>query len=154
MQEINSFPVQAKPKLQIPHLQWPGALKISIPNTFRPGSSSSTNSNSNNKRSRSKKPRRHLYDDSTTSITGLQKSFNPMDGVRAIRRHRWHWSDAQYPGLAFFMIFSLAVAPMPIIIKIVVPLVSLLVCLMPATRQFFLPSMAIWIYLLYFFSSR
>ncbi|ROV93529.1 hypothetical protein VSDG_06823 [Cytospora chrysosperma] len=145
MQDINTFPIQAKPKLQIPHLQWPGALKIKIPHTFRPGSSS--------RRSRSKKPWRNHYDESA-SITGLQTSFNPMDGVRTIQRRRWHWLDIQYPALAAFMIFSLTIAPMPMFFKIVVPIVSLLVCLMPATRQFFLPSMPIWIYLLYFFSSR
>lgn len=145
MQDLNTFPIQAKPKLPLPHLQWPGALKIKIPHTFRPGSSG--------KRSRSKKPRKQYYDESS-SITGLQTSFNPMDGVRTIRRHRWHWLDIQYPALAGFMILSLVIAPMPIFIKIAAPLLSILVCLMPATRQFFLPSMPIWIYLLYFFSSR
>lgn len=62
--------------------------------------------------------------------------------------------DIQYPALAGFMLFSLVIAPMPILVKIGIPTVSLLVCLMPATRQFFLPSMPIWIYLLYFFCSR
>ncbi|KAI3401109.1 hypothetical protein diail_255 [Diaporthe ilicicola] len=146
MQDTNSFLSQAKPKLHIPHLQWPGALRISIPEKFRPAGSKS-------RRSRSKKPWRQPYRDST-SITKLQRSFNPLDGVRAIKRHRWGWLDIQYPALAGFMIFSLAIAPMPIFVKVAVPIVSLLVCLMPATRQFFLPSMPIWIYLLYFFCSR
>lgn len=144
MQDLNTFPIQAKPKLQIPHLHWPGALSIKIPHSFRPGSSS--------RRSRSKKPWKDH--DEAANITGLQTSFNPMDGLRTIRRRRWHWLDIQYPTLAAFMIFSLTIAPMHVFFKIAVPIVSLLVCLMPATRQFFLPSMPIWIYLLYFFSSR
>lgn len=144
MHDATDFPFQAKPKLHIPHLQWPKALSIKIPHRYRPGSG---------KRSRSKKPRRQT-DDAPTGITQLQRSFNPLDGVRAIQRHKWGWLDIQYPALAGFMIFSLAIAPMPLLVKLIVPPISLLVCLMPATRQFFLPSMPIWIYLLYFFSSR
>lgn len=144
MQDSTSFLGHAKPKMHIPHLQWPSALKIKIPEKYRP---------SNSRRSRSRKPRRQVYDE-PTRITKLQNSFNPLDGVRAIRRHRWRWLDIQYPALAGFMFFSLSIAPMPILFKIGIPSVSLLVCLMPATRQFFLPSMPIWIYLLYFFCSR
>lgn len=147
MQDLNSF-LQAKPKLHIPHLQWPRALKINIPERFQPGG------NSSRRRSRSSKYRRQQHHDETTDITRLQRSFNPLDGVRAIQRHRWGWLDIQYPLMAGFMIFSLVIAPMPILVKIGIPTISLLVCLMPATRQFFLPSMPIWIYLLYFFCSR
>lgn len=144
MQDMNSF-LQAKPKLHVPHLQWPRALKIKIPERFQPGGS--------RRRSRSKKPKRQHYDE-PTDITRLQRSLNPLDGVRAIQRHRWGWLDIQYAALAGFMLFSLVIAPMPVLVKIGIPVVSLLVCLMPATRQFFLPSMPIWIYLLYFFCSR
>lgn len=147
MYDVNGLLSQGKPKLQIPHLQWPGALKIKIPQRYRSDSIS-------NKRSRSKKPRRQSQDGASAGITKLQTSFNPMHGIRAFQRHQWRLLDIQYPALAFFMIFSLTIAPMPIFVKIAVPLVSLLVCLMPATRQFFLPSMPIWIYLLYFFCSR
>lgn len=147
MQDMHSYLTQAKPKLHIPHLQWPGALKIKIPERHRSG-------NDDDRRSRWKKPRRQQYDEPITSITRLQTSFNPIDGVRAVRRHRWTWLDIQYPALAGFMIFSLCIAPMPLLAKIAIPSVSLLVCLMPATRQFFLPSMPIWTYLLYFFCSR
>lgn len=143
MYDVNGLSSQGKPKLHIPHLQWPRALSIKIPERYRSGSG----------RSRSKKPRRQSHDGPAT-ITMLQTSFNPMHGVRAIQRHQWRLLDIQYPALAFFMIFSLAIAPMPIPVKVAIPLVSLLVCLMPATRQFFLPSMPIWIYLLYFFCSR
>lgn len=145
MQDFNTLLGQAKPKLQIPHLQWPRALSIKIPQRYRPDSG---------RRRRAKKPKRQTSDEPNENITKLQTSFNPLDGVRAIQRHRWVWLDIQYPALAGFMIFSLAIAPMPIFVKIGAPLVSLLVCLMPATGQFFLPSMPIWIYLLYFFCSR
>lgn len=144
MQDFNTFLGQAKPKLHIPHLQWPRALSIKIPQRYRSGSG---------KRSRSRKPRRQYYDE-PDNIQRLQSSFNPLDGIRAIRRHRWGWLDIQYPALAGFMIFSLVIAPMPLFVKFAIPPVSLLVCLMPVTRQFFLPSMPIWIYLLYFFCSR
>ncbi|KAF3763662.1 hypothetical protein M406DRAFT_347205 [Cryphonectria parasitica EP155] len=146
MQDLSNYSPQAKPKLHIPHLQWPGALKIKIPERYRSGGGDS-------RRSRSRKPRRKHHDE-PTSLTRMQTSFNPMDGVRAIQRHRWGWLDIQYPALAGFMLFSLIIAPMPILVKIAIPLVSVFVCLMPATRQFFLPSMPIWIYLLYFFCSR
>ncbi|KAG8162270.1 hypothetical protein KVR01_008035 [Diaporthe batatas] len=146
MHDANSFLGQAKPKLHIPHLQWPRALNIAIPEHFRPASSRS-------KRSRSKKPWRHPYRDSNT-VTRLQRSFNPLDGVRACRRHRLCWSDIQWVALAALMIFSVTIAPMPLFFKIAIPMVSLLVCLMPATRQFFMPSMSIWVYLIYFFCSR
>lgn len=141
MYDVNGLLSQGKPKLHIPHLQWPRALSIKIPERYRSGSG---------RRSRSRKPTRQGHD----GITTLQTSFNPMHGVRAIQRHHWRLLDIQYPALAFFMIFSLAIAPMPIFVKVAIPFVSLLVCLMPATRQFFLPSMPIWIYLLYFFCSR
>ncbi|EON98008.1 putative pap2 superfamily protein [Phaeoacremonium minimum UCRPA7] len=132
----------AKPKLPF---HWPGALKLAsfnpIPPSFRP----------NRRRSRTKS--RPTYDDKP-DITKLQTSFNPLDGVRALLRQRWHFLDIQYFILAFLMAFSMTIAPMPTVVRVVVPILTTFLLLMPATRQFFLPSMVIWVYLLYFFCSR
>lgn len=145
--DTNGF-LQSKTKLHMPQLQWPRALKIKIPDRFQ---RRSLRSGSRSRKLRSR--RQHQYDE-PTDITRMQKSFNPWDGVRAIQRHRWGWLDIQYPALAGFMLFSLAIAPMPVLVKIGIPIWAVFVCLMPATRQFFLPSMPIWTYLLYFFCSR
>ncbi|EFX00801.1 type 2 phosphatidic acid phosphatase [Grosmannia clavigera kw1407] len=88
------------------------------------------------------------------TIAALQISFNPVDGFRHLRQHRWSLYDVQYLITILFVIFSFVIAsiPLPVCIAIVVGY-SFLV-LAPATRQFFLPSVSIWAYLLYFFCSR
>lgn len=88
-------------------------------------------------------------------VAALQRSFAVGESIQALRRHRFRWSDLQYFGLAFFTLFSLWIietrAPL---IKTAAAAGYFLLLLMPATRQFFLPSWPIWTYLLYFFSSR
>jgi hypothetical protein len=53
-----------------------------------------------------------------------------------------------------FIFFSLAILPSAPFIKTGGLAVLAVLLLMPATQQFFLPSLSIWTYLLYFFSSR
>lgn len=87
-------------------------------------------------------------------VAALQRSFNPADGLRALRRHRWNMYDLQHVITIAFVLFSFLIAPIPIIADIGIVLGYSLLVLMPATRQFFLPSLPIWTYLFYFFSSR
>lgn len=87
-------------------------------------------------------------------LTSLKTSFSLWDGVRELQRHRWQTSDLQYAVLAFLALFSLWIAPSAPMIKTFALLGSAWLLLMPATGQFFRPSMMIWIWLLYFFCSR
>lgn len=89
-----------------------------------------------------------------SNVAAIQRSFNPADGLRALRRHRWNVYDIQHAITAVFVVFSFVIAPIPIYIDIAVVAGYALLLLMPATRQFFLPSLPIWTYLFYFFASR
>lgn len=87
-------------------------------------------------------------------ITRLQTSFNPLDTVRAVQRHRWAPLDLQYVALGLLALFTLFLAPAPPLLKMVGVMGATLLSLMPATRQFFWSGMTIWIYIMYFFCSR
>lgn len=76
------------------------------------------------------------------------------DGVRDLQKHHFKFSDIQYVFLACLTLFSLYVAPPAPGIKLLALMGAVWVLLMPATRQFFLPSSMIWIWLVYFFCSR
>ena len=88
------------------------------------------------------------------NITNLQTSFSLWDGVRQLQRRNYTIWDLQYVFLAALSLFSLWISPPAPTIKLLAVMGSLWVLLMPATGQFFRPSMMIWIWLLYFFSSR
>lgn len=140
MQEFTFFQARAK----FPFL-WPGTVNLAhlnpIPHRYRPS------------RRRSRQKRRESYS-GPGDVTALRTSFNVLDSVRAIRRHRWSILDIQYVALAGFLLFSLAITPSAPVIKTLVVLGTLLALFMPITRQFFLPSLPIWTYLTYFFCSR
>ena len=89
-----------------------------------------------------------------TDITSLQRSFSLWDGVRDFQKHDWKFSDIQYFVLGSLVLFSLYIAPPAPSEKTLAVLGGLWLLLMPATRQFFLPSLSIWTWLLYFFCSR
>ena len=140
--EFNVFSSQGSPKLPWP---WIGAVNLSqwnpIPLRFRP---------SRRKARRKEKP----AVGSSQSVSALQRSFDPLDGVRTLRQRRWSWYDLQHLLTAGFLVFSFAIAPMSWWAKLGAVVGYSVLLLMPATRQFFLPSLPIWAYLLYFFSSR
>ncbi|RYP47556.1 hypothetical protein DL768_006401 [Monosporascus sp. mg162] len=88
-------------------------------------------------------------------VTALQTSFSIRESLRRIRRRKWSVLDIQYVSLACLTIFSLwIIEPAAPFIKTAAFLGYMLLLLMPATNQFFLPSWPIWTYLLFFFSSR
>lgn len=87
-------------------------------------------------------------------ITSLQTSFNFWDGLRDLQKHQWRLSDLQYLVLAAVTLFSLYIAPPAPALKLFGLIGATWILCMPATRQFFLPSLPIWVWLLYFFTSR
>lgn len=164
MQEFTAvfFP-SGKPKLPF---SWPvGTLNLAsfnpIPKKFRPGRTRNTGRPRGNSKFK-KADEAATFGGGGSSgsggvvegVTRLQTSFNPLDAVRSLRRHRWRPLDLQYLVLTGFCLFSLAIAPHAPVAKSLAVLGTVLVLAMPATRQFFLPSWPIWTYLLYFFCSR
>ncbi|EFY89240.1 aureobasidin-resistance protein, putative [Metarhizium acridum CQMa 102] len=87
-------------------------------------------------------------------ITALRTSFNFWDGLRDLQRHRWRASDLQYVFLIGLTLFSLWIAPPAPALKFFALVAVSWIFLMPATRQFFLPAVTIWVWLVYFFCSR
>jgi inositol phosphorylceramide synthase catalytic subunit len=142
MSEFAAFLGQQKPKL--PFL-WPASFNLSrfnpIPPKYRP---------SRRLRLRQKSKSATTSD----SITRLNTSFNVLDSLTELRRRRWRLSDLQYVVVFAYIVFSLSILPPAPLVKTGVMVVLGLILLMPITQQFFLPSLPIWTYLLYFFSSR
>ncbi|KAK3941368.1 hypothetical protein QBC46DRAFT_104693 [Diplogelasinospora grovesii] len=143
MQEFTSFLAQTKPKL--PFL-WPGSLKLAhlnpIPHKYRP---------SRRLRMRQKsKSNANAQDD----ITRLKTSFNVWESTRSLQRRQWRLYDLQHVVVFGYILFSLYILPPAPLIKLAVLMGIALVLLLPITQQFFVPSLPIWTYLLYFFSSR
>jgi len=142
MLEFTTFLSQAKPKL--PFL--PGTLSlpqwVPIPHKLR----------SSTRRLR----RRHAQSAAAGNepVTALKTSLNPVDGVRSLLRHQWSLYDAQHIFTMMLLVFSFAIAPMPPLVELGIVAGYSVLLLVPVTRQFFLPSLPIWTYLLYFFSSR
>jgi inositol phosphorylceramide synthase catalytic subunit len=87
-------------------------------------------------------------------ISTLQRSFNLWDGIRSLQKHKWQLSDLQYVFLAVLVLVCFSVTPSAPALKLFAVLGGSWLLLMPATRQFFLPSLPIWIWLFYFFGSR
>lgn len=138
---MNDFPtLSGKPKLQ---LLWPDQLNLPFMNTAVP--------------QRYRIGRRRTKSKSgpgNEEITALKTSFNAWDGVRDFQKHKWATSDLQYVFLGLLALFCLWIAPPAPGVKLLAVVGSVWLMLMPATRQFFLPSSMIWIWLLYFFCSR
>lgn len=159
MQDFGGVLSQSTPKMSF---LWPAAAALAqwnpIPRKYRPGRSR-----------RKQKPRLSVSAPpsrfasspqagsgkaSVVNVASLQRSFNPADGLRTLRRHRWNIYDLQHLITVAFVLFSFIIAPIPIIVDLGIVAGYSLLVLMPATRQFFLPSLPIWTYLFYFFSSR
>ncbi|KAJ4292986.1 Phosphatidylinositol:ceramide phosphoinositol transferase (IPC synthase) [Collariella sp. IMI 366227] len=132
-----------KPKLSLP-LRWPGALAQlnPIPHKFRP--------------SRKLKLRLQMngIKDKPDDITKVKTSFDAWGTLKNLRTRRWCLWDLQHLVVFGYIIFSLAILPSAPLVKTGALVVLGALLLMPVTQQFFLPSLPIWTYLLYFFSSR
>jgi membrane-associated phospholipid phosphatase len=124
-------------------LWWSGERKLSltqlnpIPQKYRPS-----------------RKLRLRQQDQHHDITRLQTSFDVRRSFAALRRHKWRVHDLQYLLVFAVLLFSLSIMPPAPLLKSGVMVILALVLLMPITQQFFLPSLPIWVYLVYFFSSR
>jgi hypothetical protein len=147
MQEFNA--VLPQPKAKLLPFAWPVALSLEklnpIPHKYRP---------SRKTRMRLQKIKSNPGVPATDDITRLQTSFNVLENVAALRRRRWRIYDLQHLVVFGVILFSLFILPSAPLIKTGALVVLGLLLLMPITGQFFLPSLPIWTYLLYFFSSR
>lgn len=141
-----------QPKAKLLPFAWPLTLNLAdlnpIPRKYRPS-----------RRTRMRLSKIKSKDDAQASaaaddVTRLQTSFNVLDSITALRRRTWCIYDLQYLVVFGYILFSLCILPPAPLIKTGAMVVLGILLLMPVTRQFFLPSLPIWTYLLYFFSSR
>lgn len=136
-----------KPKL-LPLRLWPGALAQlnPIPHKYRPA--------------RKLRLRLRPYGGATKAhdqiddVTKLKTSFDVRSSLKALRTRRWTLWDLQHLVCFGYIVFSLAILPSAPLVKMGALVVLGVLLLMPITQQFFLPSLPIWTYLLYFFASR
>jgi len=147
MQEFAA--VLPQPKAKLLPFAWPVTLNLAqlnpIPHKYRP---------SRKTRMRLQKIKSNPGATVADDVTRLQTSFNVLESVAALRRRRWRIYDVQYLVLFGYILFSLFILPSAPLVKTGAVAVLGVLLLMPITQQFFLPSLPIWTYLLYFFSSR
>ncbi|KAK3346757.1 hypothetical protein B0T25DRAFT_461311 [Lasiosphaeria hispida] len=145
---MQEFPaVLNQPKGKMLPFAWPGSLNLAkfnpIPHKYRPS-----------RRLRNLQKIKSNNGPHLDNVARLQTSFNALESLKALRQRKWQIYDLQYVLLFGFIIFSLCILPPAPLVK-TGALVSIgVLLLMPITQQFFLPSLPIWTYLLYFFSSR
>jgi hypothetical protein len=141
---MKDLPGSAPGKPVLPSL-WTENLTIAflnrLPNRYHVG----------RRRARSKSKTTHP---GAEDITSLRTSFSFWDGLRDLQRHKWRATDVQYVFLAGLALFSLWIAPPAPALKFFALVGASWIFLMPATRQFFLPAVTIWVWLVYFFCSR
>ncbi|KAM0794479.1 hypothetical protein BDR22DRAFT_789274, partial [Usnea florida] len=89
----------------------------------------------------------------STSISRLQTSYSPADTIESLRLHRWSFYDGQYLILIILGIFSLCIIPSPgALVKTAVSTLIITALILPISRQFLLPSLAIWSWLVFFYA--
>lgn len=90
---------------------------------------------------------------SSSSFTTLQTSYSPADTLNSLRAHRWSFYDGQYLILIILGIFSLSIIPSPgPFVKTALATLIITALILPVTRQFLLPSLAIWSWLVFFYA--
>lgn len=88
-------------------------------------------------------------------LTSLQTSLHPADTLRALRLHQWSFYDGQYLLMVIFAVFSLAVMQHPgPMTKTLIAALLLTALVIPITRQFFLPVLPIFTWLVFFDSCQ
>ena len=124
-------------KFQLP-FSWPPSIPTIIPHRIR-------------RKLRSKV--RSRQSPSTSSFGQLHTSFSPADTLGALRKHRWSFYDGQYLILIILGIFSLCIIPSPgPLVKTALATLIITALILPVTRQFLLPSLAIWSWLIFFYA--
>lgn len=148
LQEFTAILAQAQPlKPKLLPLRWPGSLAQlnPIPHKYRPA---------RKLRLRLRPRAGSKGQDDSDDVTRLQTSFDAWGTLRALRTRKWSLWDLQHMVTFAYILFSLAILPSAPLLKTGVLVVLGVLLLMPITQQFFLPSLPIWTYLLYFFASR
>jgi len=116
---------------------WPISIPIPIPHRLR-------------RRLRSKIRSRQSP---SNNFTHLQTSYNPRDTLRSLAEHDWSYYDGQYLILLILGIFSLCIIPSPgPLVKTAISTIIITALILPVTRQFLLPSLAIWMWLIFFYA--
>jgi hypothetical protein len=145
MQEFDAIISQPKRKLPIPFVPPLTLADLNpIPYKFRPS----------RRLKMRQKARSTAGSNGQSSVTQLQTSFDMMETVRHLRRRQWKLLDLQHVAMAGFILFSLSITPSAPLLKTAAVVAYCVLLFMPITQQFFLPSLSIWTYLIYFFSSR
>jgi len=91
----------------------------------------------------------------SSTLTVLQTSFSPADTINALRQHQWSAYDAQYLLLALVAIFCLCIVEIPgPMVKTGIATLLMISLILPITRQFFLPSLPIFGWLVLFYSCK
>ncbi|KAK4166555.1 putative aureobasidin A resistance protein [Cladorrhinum sp. PSN259] len=87
-------------------------------------------------------------------VTRLETSLDVIGSLKSLVTRQWTVWDLQHLLTFAYIIFCLFILPSAPLVKMLGLVVLAGLLAVPATRQFFLPSLPIWTYLLYFFSSR
>lgn len=89
----------------------------------------------------------------SSNFAQLQTSYHPRDTLHALAKHKWSFYDGQYLILLILGIFSLCIIPSPgPFIKTAISTIIITALLLPVTRQFLLPSLGIWMWLIFFYA--
>ena len=121
----------------LPPFSWPPSIPTIIPHRIR-------------RKLRSKVRSR---ESPSTSLARLQTSYSPADTIKSLRSHTWSFYDGQYLILVILGVFSLCIIPSPgPLVKTALATLIITALVLPVTRQFLLPSLAIWLWLVFFYA--
>ncbi|KAK4981430.1 Phosphatidylinositol:ceramide phosphoinositol transferase (IPC synthase) [Elasticomyces elasticus] len=90
-----------------------------------------------------------------SALAELQTSFTPADTLRSLRAHQWSYYDGQYLFLMLVGIFSLSIIQSPgPLVKTLVATLLMTSLILPVTRQFTLPCLPIFTWLVLFYACQ
>lgn len=88
------------------------------------------------------------------AVGRLDKSLSPSDTINRLRQHNFTFADSAYLFHIALASFWLYIMDVPILLKLMIPVLYIIALLIPFTSQFFVPASPIFLYLLSFFSSK
>lgn len=88
------------------------------------------------------------------AVGRMDKSLSPSDTINRIRQHQFTLADSAYLFHISLATFWIAILGVPLIIKLMIPILYITALLIPLTSQFFFPARPILLYLLSFFASK
>ncbi|TBU38150.1 PAP2-domain-containing protein [Dichomitus squalens] len=99
-------------------------------------------------------PLRRVVTAFVAAVGRLDKSLSPSDTIHRLRQYNFTFADTAYFFHIALAAFWLYIMDVPIILKLMIPLLYTFAVLIPLTSQFFVPATPIFLYLLSFFSSK